>query len=94
MAFMLDEGLEFINTAKWEAVDIIAMFKSLELTGLAACIILIAGVFIFANRNRCARLKGLQSAPSNTPGPDGRHKRFAARPLIESVNIICISEYK
>ncbi|NLM11223.1 MAG: zf-HC2 domain-containing protein [Clostridiaceae bacterium] len=51
MAFMLDEGLEFINTAKWEAVDIIAMFKSLELTGLAACIILIAGgIYFTANR--------------------------------------------
>ncbi|NLX76646.1 MAG: zf-HC2 domain-containing protein [Clostridiaceae bacterium] len=51
MTLMLDEGLELINTAKWEAVDIIEMLKSLEMTGLAACIILIAGgVYFTANR--------------------------------------------
>lgn len=51
MAFMLDESLQFINTAKWKAVYIIELFKPLKLTGLAACIILIAGgIYFTANR--------------------------------------------
>jgi len=55
MAFMLDESIQFINTAKWKAVDIISMFKSLELTGLAACVILISGGIYFTVNRKSVR---------------------------------------
>jgi len=55
MAFMLDEGLEFINAAKWEAVDAIAMLRSMEMTGMAACVILIAGGIYFAVNRKSVR---------------------------------------
>lgn len=55
MTFMLDEGLQFINTAKWKAVDIIAVLRTLEFTGLLACIILIAGGIYFTTNRKSVR---------------------------------------
>jgi len=55
LAFVLDESLEFINTAKWEALDLIEMFRTMEMTGLAACIILIAGGIYYAVNRKSVR---------------------------------------
>ncbi|AGC69380.1 hypothetical protein Cst_c24200 [Thermoclostridium stercorarium subsp. stercorarium DSM 8532] len=55
MAFMLNESLEFINSAKWEAVDVIALFKSMEITGMATGIVLIAGGIYFTVNRKSLR---------------------------------------
>lgn len=55
MTYMLDEGIQFINIAKWKAVDIIRMWKSLELTGIAAGIILISGGIYFTVNRKAVR---------------------------------------
>lgn len=55
MAFVLHEGIELINTAKWQAVDIIAMSETMEVTGIASCIILIAGGVYFTINRKPAR---------------------------------------
>lgn len=51
MAFMLDESLQIINMVKWKALD---MAETLEMTGLTACIILIAGGIYFTLNRKSA----------------------------------------